>query len=85
MAGGSMGGPPGGPHGCNPVLDVPTVLEPISGSVLETSADAGYQAVAGLITCTEEDAGPGALIPPFTPDQPYYPATLHLFCHDRRP
>ncbi|CUX82882.1 MAG: endoglucanase Y [Roseibaca calidilacus] len=61
-----------------PGVDVPTVLEPISGSVLETSADAGYQAVAGLITCTE-GAGPGALIPPFTPDQPYYPATLHLF------
>ncbi|MCL1628045.1 glycosyl hydrolase family 8 [Roseibaca sp. V10] len=61
-----------------PGVGVPTVLEPISGSVLESSGDAGYQAIAGLVTCAE-GAGPGALIPPFTPDQPYYPATLHLF------
>lgn len=61
-----------------PGINVPTVLEPVSGSVLESSGDAGYQAVAGLVTCTEA-TGPGARIPPFTPDQPYYPATLHLF------
>lgn len=61
-----------------PGVGVPTVIEPISGTVLESSGDAGYQAVAGLVTCSE-GSGLGALIPPFTPDQPYYPATLHLF------
>ncbi|NBB97547.1 MAG: glycosyl hydrolase family 5 [Alphaproteobacteria bacterium] len=61
-----------------PGVGVPTVIEPISSAVLESSADAGYQAIAGLITCAD-GLSAGALIPPFTPDQPYYPATLHLF------
>jgi endoglucanase len=61
-----------------PGVGVPTVLEPVSGTVLESSGDAGYQAIAGLITCSEGLSG-GAQIPPFTNNQPYYPATLHLF------
>ncbi|MCC1481343.1 glycosyl hydrolase family 5 [Roseibaca sp. Y0-43] len=61
-----------------PGVGVPTVLEPVSGTVLESSGDAGYQAIAGLITCAENLTS-GAQIPPFTNDQPYYPATLHLF------
>lgn len=61
-----------------PGVGVPTVIEPVSGTVLESSGDAGYQAIAGLITCADGMTA-GALIPPFTNDQPYYPATLHLF------
>lgn len=61
-----------------PGTGVPTVIEPLSGVVLESSPDAGYQAVAGLVTCSE-GMGLGAQIPPFRADQPYYPATLHLF------
>lgn len=61
-----------------PGVGVPTVIEPVSGTVLESSGDAGYQAIAGLITCSEGMTA-GAQIPPFTNDQPYYPATLHLF------
>ena len=61
-----------------PGLQAPTVLEPVSGVVLETSADPGYQAVAGLVVCSaRQDVG--ALIPPFSAEQPYYPATLQLF------
>lgn len=62
----------------HPGVGVPTVIEPLSGTVLESSPDAGYQAIAGLVGCAQEN-GLGAQIPPFTPDQPYYPATLHLF------
>ena len=61
-----------------PGLGVPTVVEPLSGVVLETSLDPGYQALAGLVLCSAQQSL-GALIPPFTADQPYYPATLQLF------
>lgn len=61
-----------------PGVGVPTVIEPISGVVLETSADLGYQALAGLTMCTSRGTT-GATIPPFSPAQPYYPATLQLF------
>jgi len=61
-----------------PGVGVPTVIEPLSGVVLETSGDMGYQALAGLTMCSGSRAL-GATIPPFTPDQPYYPATLQLF------
>ena len=61
-----------------PGIGVPTVIEPLSGVVLETSADLGYQALAGLTLCSARNV-PGASIPPFTPAQPYYPATLQLF------
>ena len=60
-----------------PGQPVPTVLEPVSGVVLESSPDSGYRALAGLLRCARE-GGPGAEIPPFDADQPYYPATLQL-------
>jgi endoglucanase len=72
-----------------PGASVPTVIEPQSGVVLEASADPGYRAIAGLVSCAGRlgAAAPGqggfgqagAAIPPFDPTQPYYPATLHLF------
>lgn len=61
-----------------PGVGVPTVIEPISGVVLESSADPGYQALAGLAICSSQRSM-GSTIPPFSPDQPYYPATLQLF------
>ncbi|MCH8466032.1 MAG: glycosyl hydrolase family 5, partial [Roseinatronobacter sp.] len=61
-----------------PGESAPTVIEPISGVVLETSADPGYQALAGVILCAGQTSL-GAPIPPFTPNQRYYPATLQLF------
>jgi endo-1,4-beta-D-glucanase Y len=61
-----------------PGVDVPTVIEPLSGVVLEKSGDPGYQAVAGLTLCASQPQL-GAPIPPFTARQPYYPATLQLF------
>lgn len=54
------------------------ILDARTGAVLETSADAGYAAIVGLVTCVV-DGGVGAAIPAFDPAQPYYPATLHLF------
>ncbi len=61
-----------------PGLGVPTVVEPLSGVVLESSTEPGYQALAGLVICTSQRSL-GALIPPFSADQAYYPATLQLF------
>lgn len=61
-----------------PGVAVPTVIEPFSGVVLESSPDLGYQALAGLTMCSGRNML-GAAMPPFTPDQPYYPATLQLF------
>lgn len=61
-----------------PGRGVPTIIEPLSGVVLETSDDPGYQALAGLAICSSQRSL-GATIPPFTPKQPYYPATLQLF------
>ena len=62
----------------SPERPVPVVMERVSGLVLEASSDPGYRAVAGFVACA--GAGrTGAQIPPFTADQPYYPATLHLF------
>ncbi|MCC5954846.1 MAG: glycosyl hydrolase family 5 [Natronohydrobacter sp.] len=61
-----------------PGVAVPTVIEPLSGVVLESSADPGYQALAGLTVCSSQRAL-GATIPPFSSNQPYYPATLQLF------
>lgn len=62
-----------------PGQPVPTVIEPVSGLVLETSPDPGYQAVAGLVSCAARVGQVGSRIPPFDPTQPYYPATLQLF------
>lgn len=55
----------------------PTVIDPATGAVLERSSHAGYAAVSALASCVA-GGGVGALMPPFTTDQPYYPATLHL-------
>ncbi|MFP4570198.1 glycosyl hydrolase family 8 [Rhodosalinus sp.] len=55
-----------------------TVLDAETGTVLETSGDPGYRAVAALSHCAAE-GGPGAPIPPYSPAQPYYPSTLHMF------
>ena len=62
-----------------PGQPVPTIIEPVSGLVLETSPDPGYQALAGLVSCAGRSGQVGARIPPFDPGQPYYPATLQLF------
>lgn len=61
-----------------PGRSVPTVIEPLSGVVLETSDNPGYQALAGLSICANRN-DLGATMPPFTADQPYYPATLQIF------
>jgi endoglucanase len=55
----------------------PVVFDGISGAVREQSPDAGYRAIPALASCALSGR-PGAAIPPFTIDQPYYPATLHL-------
>ncbi len=55
----------------------PTVIDRLTGAVLESSPDAGYAAIAALLECVGQTL-PGAALPEFTTDQPYYPATLHL-------
>ena len=55
-----------------------TVLDAETGAILELSSEAGYRAVAALVGCVA-DGRRGASIPPFHPEQAYYPATLHLF------
>ncbi|WP_323037384.1 glycosyl hydrolase family 8 [Pararhodobacter sp.] len=62
-----------------PGVPVPTVLEPVSGTVLEASNDPGYRALAALISCAGSAGQFGSLMPPFDPTQPYYPATLQMF------
>lgn len=54
-----------------------TRFDRTSGAVLETSTHPGYQAVAALVACAAGRKG-APPIPPFSVDQPYYPATLHL-------
>jgi endoglucanase len=55
----------------------PTVLDAATGAVREVSAHPGYAALRALEACVTSSRI-GAAIPPFTTDQPYYPATLHL-------
>jgi endo-1,4-beta-D-glucanase Y len=59
-----------------------TLFQRQSGAVLERSAHPGYQAVAALVSCaaslTTVQATPTPVMPQFTTDQPYYPATLHI-------
>ncbi len=55
-----------------------TVIDARTGAVLETSADPGYAAIAALAGCAAQ-GGIGSPIPGFSPAQPYYPATLHMF------
>nr|AIA86764.1 CAZy families GH8 protein [uncultured Rhodobacter sp.] len=61
-----------------PGAPTPTVMDRISFAVQETSNSPGYAALRGLVNCAAA-AGQGAAIPHFAADQPYYPATLHLF------
>jgi endo-1,4-beta-D-glucanase Y len=56
----------------------PTVLDSTSGAVLETSSDAGYRSVAEFVDCVVSQSK-GAMMPTYTTDQPYYPATLQMF------
>lgn len=62
-----------------PGVAVPTVIDPASGTVIEASNDPGYRAVAALVSCTGGSGQVGSDIPPFNPNQPYYPATLQMF------
>lgn len=55
-----------------------TVIDTASGQILETSQEAGYRAIAAIADCAAR-GGNSAAIPPFARNQPYYPATLHLF------
>lgn len=56
----------------------PTVFDHQTGAVVERSPNVGYAALAGLTSCATSQR-PALPIPLFTTDQPYYPATLHLF------
>lgn len=56
----------------------PTVFDSASGAVIERSLHPGYAALAGLADCAV-GRGQSLTIPLFSTDQPYYPATLHLF------
>lgn len=60
-------------------VPVPTVIEPLSGTVIEASNDPGYRALAALVSCAGSTGQSGSLMPPFDPSQPYYPATLQMF------
>ena len=62
-----------------PGKPVPTVIEPVSGVVLEASPDPGYRALAALIACAGTGRDPGSDMPAFDARQPYYPATLQMF------
>jgi len=62
-----------------PGAPVPTLIEPISGVVLEASNDPGYRALAALVSCAGRAGQIGSDMPPFDPTQPYYPATLQMF------
>ena len=55
----------------------PTVMDRLTGVVLEASPDRGYAAIASLSSCVGADPA-GAGMPRFAISQPYYPATLHL-------
>ncbi|MDG4649221.1 glycosyl hydrolase family 8 [Roseibacterium sp. SDUM158017] len=61
-----------------PAAQHATVIDARTGTVLESSADPGYAAITGLVDCAV-NGGFGAPIPGFSPEQPYYPATLHMF------
>lgn len=61
-----------------PIGQAATVIDATLGTILETSPDPGFRAVAALSTCATHRTM-GAAIPPFVAEQPYYPATLHLF------
>lgn len=55
----------------------PTLIDPVTGAVRETSPDPGYRALAALSLCAL-DAEVDGLMPAFEAEQPYYPSILHL-------
>jgi endo-1,4-beta-D-glucanase Y len=59
------------------VGSTPTVMDRLTGRVLEVSDNPGYSAVSGLVVCAMR-ADAGSFVPAFDPSQPYYPATLQL-------
>lgn len=63
--------------GIDVAAGTPTVFDPQSRAVRERSSHPGYAALSGLCACVSA-AELGAAMPPFSTDQPYYPATLHL-------
>ncbi|SDY78779.1 glycosyl hydrolase family 8 [Citreimonas salinaria] len=56
----------------------PVVFDRTSGDVLQHSGEAGYRALQALTRCAAGNMG-FSTMPPFDPEQTYYPATLHLF------
>ncbi len=62
-----------------PGMAVPTRVDAASGAVLEASNDPGYRALAALVSCAGAVGQVGSDMPPFDPNQPYYPATLQMF------
>jgi len=62
-----------------PGVPVPTIVDPVSGAVIEASNDPGYRALAALISCAGTPSQVGSDMPAFDPSQPYYPATLQMF------
>lgn len=56
---------------------VATVFDTAGPGVFERSAHPGYAALAALADCVTSGEV-GSVMPGFTADQPYYPATLHL-------
>lgn len=57
---------------------VPTVVASSGQRVLATSDFSGYEAVSALVRCAAR-VDENVVIPRFFDDQPYFPATLHLF------
>ena len=58
---------------------VPTVIASSGKTVRATSDYPGYEAVSALVRCAAQ-ADEHVAIPRFFDNQPYFPATLHLFC-----
>ncbi len=58
---------------------VPTVVASLGHKVLATSDYPGFEAVSALVCCAAR-ADEHVVISRSFDDQPYFPATLHLFC-----
>ncbi|WP_373355073.1 glycosyl hydrolase family 8 [Pseudoroseicyclus sp. CXY001] len=59
-------------------VPTPVVMNRMTYAVQETSENPGYAALGGLVSCVASGLN-GAAMPRFAADQPYYPATLHMF------
>lgn len=57
--------------------DVPTVVDLATGAVNDTSSSAGYRAVADMACGAPE-------LPPYSTEQSYFPASLHLLAQIAR-